>query len=478
VVAKGVAPKAEIMPIKVCGDDGKCLVSHVVQGICYALNNAPIDDKGQRKLSNLVLNLSLGGDESNKSLYEVLKFALENNVAVVTSAGNEGDGNPATKDLIQYPAAFGAMLDGKDAVPEDGYDPLPGLIVVAALEQKNSSYVPASFSSQAPYVSIAASGVNVKSGQAASVSFSDQFAGTSFATPQIAGVMAQLRKLYPDEPVMELKKRLEQAAFPIEDCPANVCTPEAVGVGMLTSRSTLYPRDSVPCEGGASTLVYGTFIRCDIPANGENQTYTFSASVGEKVLLQWFDRLSSEIEGVCIKIRQPDGTPLPGAPTPDNECTNVGLLLTVDVTQTGVHSITVYTDTTSVGYGLILERLSPPSDNATRLAYRSQSDLTAIEEVGDVDLFNITASANATVLVSIEALDEGETLNVTNQFCIQLYDLTGNLLPDKERCGSQKAALEATLTDGGNYSFLVRGLDFDDVFPYTIRLQCLSGTCE
>jgi hypothetical protein len=232
---KGVAPEAEIMPIKVCGDDGKCLVSHVVQGICYALNNAPIDANGQRKLSNLVINLSLGGDRPSKSLYEVLKFALENNVAVVTSAGNDGDGNSATKDPLQYPAAFGVTLDGKDAVPEDGYTPLPGLIVVAALEQKNGSYVPAPFSSQASYVSLAAPGVSVKSGQAASVSFSDQFAGTSFATPQVAGALALLREGFPNLPLdsvsdLDLKELLLDSATLLA---CDGCTPEAVGKGQL-----------------------------------------------------------------------------------------------------------------------------------------------------------------------------------------------------------------------------------------------------
>jgi Subtilase family len=232
---KGVAPEAEIMPIKVCSDDGKCLVSHVVQGICYALNNAPVDTNGQRRLSNLIINLSLGGDSPNKSLYEVLKFALENNVAVVTSAGNDGDGNSGTKDPIQYPAAFGVTLDGKDAVTEDGYEPLPGLIVVAALEQKNGSYAPASFSSQAPYVSLAAPGMDVKSGQAASVSFSDQFAGTSFATPQAAGALALLREGFPNIPLdsvadLDLKELLLNSAIPLT---CTSCTPEMIGKGQL-----------------------------------------------------------------------------------------------------------------------------------------------------------------------------------------------------------------------------------------------------
>ena len=113
--ASGVAPNAEILPIKTCDKDGKCLSSDVILGVCYAITEAQAEDK------SLVINLSLGGDTPVDALEAVLDYALSQNVLVAAAAGNEGEfGSP-----IHYPAAHD----------------LPGLVAVGALEAPTLSCV-------------------------------------------------------------------------------------------------------------------------------------------------------------------------------------------------------------------------------------------------------------------------------------------------------------------------------------------------
>jgi subtilisin len=111
----GVAPDAEILPIKTCDGTGKCLSSDVILGMCHSLKEAQAEDM------SLVINLSLGGDTPVDALEAVLDYALSNNVLVAAAAGNEGEfGSP-----VHYPAA---------------YD-LPGLVAVGALEAPDLSCV-------------------------------------------------------------------------------------------------------------------------------------------------------------------------------------------------------------------------------------------------------------------------------------------------------------------------------------------------
>jgi subtilisin len=111
----GVAPEAEILPVKTCDKTGKCLSSDVILGVCHALTEAQAED------TSLVINLSLGGDTPVGALEAVLDYALSTGVLVAAAAGNEGlDGSP-----IHYPAAFD----------------LPGLVAVGALEAPSLSCV-------------------------------------------------------------------------------------------------------------------------------------------------------------------------------------------------------------------------------------------------------------------------------------------------------------------------------------------------
>ena len=113
----GMAPAAEIIPVKVCDALGSCLSSDVIVGMCNTLGQA----ETQGHLDDLVLNLSLGGDTPVAALEAILAYALDQGVPIAASAGNDG----ASGSPIHYPAAF----------------ELSGLVAVAAVAAETLSCV-------------------------------------------------------------------------------------------------------------------------------------------------------------------------------------------------------------------------------------------------------------------------------------------------------------------------------------------------
>ena len=204
----GVAPKAEIMPVKVCDKNGSCLSSNVILGVCHALEKAPNRKK-------LVINLSLGGDTRVKALEAILRYALDEGVLVAAAAGNQGlHGSPT-----HYPAAF----------------ILEGLVSVGALKQKEREWLPADFSTRGN-VDISAPGENLSSGPASrEAPIVVGFKGTSFATGLVSGALAIWRQAHPEMTPAEIEKAIVDSATDLvkAGCPVTVCTPDAVGAGML-----------------------------------------------------------------------------------------------------------------------------------------------------------------------------------------------------------------------------------------------------
>ncbi|BBD58789.1 peptidase S8/S53 [Nostoc sp. HK-01] len=151
----GIAYNAKIMPVKVLNDSGSGSYSAIANGIYYAANNG----------AN-VINLSLGGSFSNKTLQNAIEYANRKGVVVVMAAGNDGSSQP------NYPARY-AKNTG---------------IAVGAVDRNNNlaNFSNRSGTNQLAYVT--APGVDVYStvpnNQYAS------YSGTSMASPHVAGVVA------------------------------------------------------------------------------------------------------------------------------------------------------------------------------------------------------------------------------------------------------------------------------------------------
>lgn len=192
-LVKEVAPQAEILPVRVCDEDGICRASRVVRGVCWVVEN---------RQGPTVLNLSLGGDTPVEALRLALEAALSQGIPVAAAAGNQGNQGSPT----HYPAALN----------------LPGLVAVGALDRDLS---PAPYSTRGAYVDLSAPGTALEcvtpgGGQGSCT-------GTSFATPLVAGAMALWLEAQPNLTPAQLQQRLEENAKSLP------FSPQEVGKGML-----------------------------------------------------------------------------------------------------------------------------------------------------------------------------------------------------------------------------------------------------
>lgn len=96
----GVAPGSKIIPVKVLSNQGSGYSSAVTAGILYVANL-----KAEGIVSEpIVINMSLGSSLPDESELEAIKYAIDNGVVVVTSAGNEGETG------MGYPGAYEEVI--------------------------------------------------------------------------------------------------------------------------------------------------------------------------------------------------------------------------------------------------------------------------------------------------------------------------------------------------------------------------------
>jgi subtilisin family serine protease len=150
----GLAPEAQILPVKVLDATGSGSDSDVAAGIAWAATH------GAR-----VINLSLGAPAPSHILADAVRSAVSHGVTVVAAAGNDG-GRPG------YPAR------------------LPGVIAVGAIDR---SLAVAAFSARGRGLDLVAPGVGVVQQTLGDRpgSWSEQsFDGTSMAAPHVSATAA------------------------------------------------------------------------------------------------------------------------------------------------------------------------------------------------------------------------------------------------------------------------------------------------
>jgi len=146
-----------ILPVKVLGADGSGNYSAMANGITWAADN------GAR-----IINLSLGGTSSSRTLQNAVNYAWNRNIILVAAAGNNGNSTPL------YPAACNNVV---------------------AVSATDSGDKRPSWSNYGSYVNVAAPGVNILTLHGAS-SYA-YWNGTSFSSPVTAGVVALMAAANP-----------------------------------------------------------------------------------------------------------------------------------------------------------------------------------------------------------------------------------------------------------------------------------------
>jgi major intracellular serine protease len=199
----GVAPKADLLALKVLTENGSGAYEWIINAIHYA-----IDWRGSNGERVRVISMSLGGPEDNPQLREAIKRAVDNQIPVVVAAGNEGDNDLDTIEQA-YPGNYNEVIQ------------------VGAIDF-NKNIAP--FTNTNDEIDLVAPGVNILStylkGTYARLS------GTSMAAPHIAGSLALIinvaekqfnRTLTESEIYAQLIKRTIPLEYPYS----------AVGNGML-----------------------------------------------------------------------------------------------------------------------------------------------------------------------------------------------------------------------------------------------------
>jgi serine protease AprX len=262
----GIAPGAQIVNVKVLGDDGVGLTSDVVDGINWVINN-------KAKYNIRIMNLSLGHAISEPMaldpLCDAVMRAYQAGIVVVAAAGNAGklpDGTPVLGGIASPGNSPFAITVGAtntfDTVSRDDdqvttyssrgptrYDNIakpdlaaPGNKIIS-LEAQNS-WIPTTY----PTEHIAGFGNNAYL----------RMSGTSMATPMISGAAALLLQAQPNLKPAQVKFLLQSGSTYMTQ--AGVLGAGAGNANFWTSRQTQANSSVVtsllnlllPQSGGAS----------------------------------------------------------------------------------------------------------------------------------------------------------------------------------------------------------------------------------
>lgn len=163
----GVSPRVKILALKVLTGDGKGNATWITNAINYA-----IDWRGPRGEKVSVINMSLGGPTHYQIMHDAIKRAVANDILVVCSAGNNGDGDDSTIEFT-YPGSY------------------PEVVQVGAVDQ-NKKLAP--FSNTNDEVDLVAPGVNIISAYPGAKYA--MLSGTSMAAPHVTGAAALLINVF------------------------------------------------------------------------------------------------------------------------------------------------------------------------------------------------------------------------------------------------------------------------------------------
>ncbi len=166
----GVAPDARLLVFKVLGEDG----SGDIDPILKAMNTA-INWRGPGGKRVNIIGMSFGTEQNYRELEEAVNRAADNNILVVTAAGNDGDGTHRTDEII-YPGYYNSVMQ---------------------VGASNINDEPAAFSNSNKHLDIIAPGVDILS-----LGLNNNYtvmSGTSMACPHVAGGAALIISYYMKE---------------------------------------------------------------------------------------------------------------------------------------------------------------------------------------------------------------------------------------------------------------------------------------
>ena len=221
---------------------------------------------------------------------------------------------------------------------------------------------------------------------------------------------------------------------------------------LVTDYAFVWQKVNQPCNSGA--LPCGMVQAGTLAANGEVDTYDFTASVGDVIRL----RLSSVSPYFVPKMElfDPDGVFV----------SSIVSETTSTVSKSGKYVVLVSwsgSDNSPIGdYRLSLQRLKSPCA-ATPLTF-GQSAIGVIDDATDVDAYTFSAGPGP---ISLCLADTSPTLSPV----MQLYDSTG------VQIASGTTQIQKTITNSGSFSLIVQDSGGTGIGYYNVLLQTGTVSC-
>ena len=270
----GIAPDATLMPIKVLDDGGYGWISDVLDGVDWARTHGAD-----------IINLSLGGSllpEQQVLFQSTFTAAREAGILVVAASGNGGS------PLMYFPAG------------------LDGVVSVGAVDATDTV---AEFSTFNRAVDLSAPGVDTLStsltgpvGEIVDPSGYTRLAGTSMASPHVAGVAALVWAARPGLTVEELEAVLRASAFDLGEPGRD----DSYGSGRIDAAAALDEAipdpipDLEPIPRGWDGPLTLDFTAPSAPVRQTATSYTVSWTLSHPVVEGILERYAWRLEGgVC-----------------------------------------------------------------------------------------------------------------------------------------------------------------------------------
>lgn len=236
-IVAGVAPGAKLLALDVFNGDGASSTD-IISAINWSIAN--------RQAYNIAaMNLSLGGGSASApctsdAIGVALAAARTAGIAPVVASGNNGF-TSAISSPACAPAAIsvGAVYDAN----------VGGLSYGACKDATTAADQITCFSNSASFLTVLAPGALITAA-------GYTMAGTSQATPHVAGALAVLRAAFPSETVDQLVTRLTSTGKKIRDARNSVTTPRIdlpAALGASTGDTTP-PTGTVAIAGGATAV--------------------------------------------------------------------------------------------------------------------------------------------------------------------------------------------------------------------------------
>ncbi|QBG34278.1 S8 family peptidase [Litorilituus sediminis] len=257
--AMGIAPKANLVHVRVLGQCATGYRSDIIDGIYWAAGKK-VDELPLNPNPAKVINLSLGGASACGSYQAAIDYAIAQGASVVVSAGNNNlDASQQSPANCQGVITVAASDNSGDKASYSNYSPLGEAVDITA--PGSSIIAPVNTGTNGPI----ASGYGYKS-------------GTSMAAPQVAGVIALMLEKQPELTPAEVKSILTETAD--QFAPYSQCNTEQpiCGAGLVNALAAIEKANELK---GSPAIVLENAQAISISGQeGEELAYQFSAPSG------------------------------------------------------------------------------------------------------------------------------------------------------------------------------------------------------